>query len=199
MTDIKLFGKWDTAGITVSDAGLIKYISLKPVLVPRSEGRNSTTKFWKNKSSIVERLINKLQIPGHKGKKHKVSSGRCTGKSYKATSIVIKAFEIVERQTKENPLKIFVKAVENAAPREEITTIEYGGAKYPQAVDSAPQRRIDFALTQMSQGAYSKAFDTKKTVAEALADEIISAYKCDNGSQAISKKGEVERQADSSR
>lgn len=196
---IKLFGRWDTAGIVVSDAGLVKYINIKPIIVPRSEGRNSTKKFWKNKSSIVERLINKLQIPGHKGKKHKVTSGRCTGKSARGAGIVIKAFEIIEQSVKENPVKVFVKAVENSAPREEITTIEYGGAKYPQSVDCSPQRRIDIALRQISQGAYFKAFGSKKTVAQALADEIMAAYKNDNSSQAIAKKLEVERQADSSR
>lgn len=199
MAEIKLFNRWSTAGITVGDAGLTKYINFKPILVPRSEGRNSTTKFWKNKSSIVERLVNKLQVAGHKGKKHKVTSGRCTGKTYTATNIVIGAFEIVEKQTHENPVKVFVKAVENASPREEITTIEYGGAKYPQAVDCAPQRRIDVALRQMTEGAYSKAFGSKKTVEQALADEILGAYRNDTSSQAIAKKLEVERQADSSR
>lgn len=200
MAIIKLFNRWDTTGIVVTDPGLIKYLNLKPVIVPRSEGRNSTTKFHKNKAMIVERLINKLQIPGHKGKKHKVTSGRCTGKTATATKIVIQAFEMVENITKENPVKIFAKAVENASPREEITTIEYGGAKYPQAVDCAPQRRIDYALRQMAGGAYSKAFGSKKTVAQALADEIIGAYKGDSStSTAIAKKLEVERQADSSR
>lgn len=199
MMAVRLFGRWDTTGIVVLDAGLIKYINIKPIIVPRSGGRNSTTKFWKNKSTIVERLINKLQIPGHKGKKHKVTSGRCTGKSAKGAGIVIKAFEIIEQSTKENPVKVFVKAVENSAPREEITTIEYGGAKYPQSVDCSPQRRIDIALRQISEGAYFKAFGSKKTVAQALADEIIAAYKGDNSSQAIAKKLELERQADSSR
>ena len=199
MAEIKLFNKWSTVGITVTDAGLARYINFKPILVPRSEGRNSTTKFHKNKATIVERLVNKLQVAGHKGKKHKVSSGRLTGKTYKATTIVLDAFEIIERVTHENPLKVLIKAVENASPREEITTIEYGGAKYPQAVDCAPQRRIDVALRQMTQGAYSKAFDAKKTVHEALAEEIIAAYKNDQASQAVSKKLELERQADSSR
>lgn len=199
MAEIKLFNRWSTAGITVQDAGLVRYLNFKPVLVPRSEGRNSTTKFWKNKATIVERLINKLQVAGHKGKKHKVTSGRCSGKTYHATTIVIHALEIVEKVTHENPIKVFVKAVENASPREEITTIEYGGAKYPQSVDCAPQRRIDVALRQMTEGSYAKAFGAKKTVHEALAEEIIAAYRGDNASQAISKKLELERQADSSR
>ena len=39
----------------------------------------------------------------------------------------------------------------------------------------------------------------KKKIYEALAEEIVKAYKQDQASQAVSKKLEVERQADSSR
>jgi len=92
-----------------------------------------------------------------------------------------------------------VKAVENAAPREEIVTIEYGGARYPKAVECAPQRRIDVALRYFVQGAYQKAFNSKKNFRSILADQIIGAYNLSTTSLAISKKQEVERQADSSR
>ena len=70
---------------------------------------------------------------------------------------------INEKQTKENPIKIFAKALENAAQREEIITIEYGGARYPKAVECAPQRRVDLALRYMTQGAYQKSFNSKKS------------------------------------
>ena len=110
-----------------------------------------------------------------------------------------RTFEIVEKKTNLNPIQVFVKALENAAPREEITTIEYGGAKYPQAVDCAPQRRIDIALRQFIQGSYNKSFGNKIKIDEALANEIVNAYNIDQASQAISKKLELERQADSSR
>ena len=98
-----------------------------------------------------------------------------------------------------NPIEVFVKALENAAPREEITTIEYGGARYPQAVECSPMRRVDVALRQMVQGSYSRCFNKKIKIEDALADEIIKAYNTDQTSQAISKKLELERQADSSR
>ena len=106
---------------------------------------------------------------------------------------------IIEQKSKKNPIEVFVKALENAAPREEIVTIEYGGARYPKAVECAPQRRIDVTLRQFTQGSYQKAFNKRKAVEQALADEIIAAYQMSNNSQAISKKLELERQADSSR
>ena len=89
--------------------------------------------------------------------------------------------------------------MENAAPREEIITIEYGGARYPKPVECAPQRRIDRTLKFMTQGAYKNSFNKKKSAAQALADEIMAAYALDQKSVALSKKLEVERQCDSSR
>ncbi len=199
MVDFKLFNKWETKDIVLADLGLKAYVNFNSVIVPRSFGRNANQRFWKSKTHIVERLMNKLMIPGHKGKKHFRTSGHITGKTTSVYGAVKRSFEIIEQQTKQNPVQVFVRAIENAAPREEITAIEYGGARYPQAVDCAPQRRVDITLRQMAQGTYSKCFGKKIKLAEALADEIIKAFRLDQGSQAISKKLELERQAGSSR
>jgi small subunit ribosomal protein S7 len=196
---ILLFNKWDTSDITVQDPGLKNFISLKPILVPKTGGKNIKIKFHKSKNHIVERLITKLMVVGHKGKKHKLTSGRNCGKGVKVYNLVIKAFNIIESKLNLNPVKVFVKAVENSAPREEITSIEYGGARYPQSVDCAPQRRIDIALRMMTQGAYHKSFRNKKGAEECLAEEIILAYNNDNKSIAVAKKLELERQAEASR
>ncbi|MBS3170381.1 30S ribosomal protein S7 [Candidatus Woesearchaeota archaeon] len=199
MNELKIFDRWDTNQIKVTDLGLQDYINLKQIVVPRTCGRNIGTQFWKSKTNIVERLINKLMIPGHKGKKHKISSGRCGGKAITTYLIVEKTFLIIERKTNKNPIEVFVKALENAAPREEITTIEYGGARYPKAVECAPQRRIDMALKLMVQGSYANSYGKKKSIEDALAEEIIKAYNMDQTSNAIGKKLEIERQSDASR
>ena len=140
-----------------------------------------------------------MMIPGHKGKKHKITSSHCTGKGQTVYQIVENAFKIIELKLKKNPVEVFVKALENASPREEITTIEYGGARYPKAVECAPQRRIDYALRLMAQGAYAKSFGKKVSIEVALADEIMKAYNEDQSSNAIGKKLELERQSDASR
>jgi small subunit ribosomal protein S7 len=195
---MKLFNKYDT-NIEVQDLGLRNYINLSPLIVVKTTGRYVKMRFWKSKYNIVERLMNKIMVPGHKSRKHKTTSGRCTGKAQKAYKIVLKTFQIIEEKTKKNPVEVFVRALENAAPREEITTIEYGGAKYPQAVECSPQRRIDLTLRQMIQGSYQRSFNNKKKFHEVLAEEIINAYGLNQQSQAISKKLELERQSDSSR
>ena len=195
---MKIFNRWES-NVNVADLGLKSYMNVSPILVPKTSGRNVKIRFHKSKNPIVERLINKLMVAGHRGKKHKISSGHNTGKSLRAYKNVMEAFEIVEKELKINPVEAFVKAVENSAPREEITSIEYGGARYPQAVDCSPQRRVDIVLRMMVQGCYVACFNKKKTVKRALADEIINAYKNDAASSAIAKKNELERQADSAR
>ena len=196
---MKLFNKYDTTGIQVNDPGLQRYVNLNPIIFPKTTGKFSNARFWKSKYNVVERLINKIMVTGHKGKKHKITSGHNTGKGVKAYNIVLKSFFIIEKKMNKNPIEVFVKALEHAAPREEITTIEYGGAKYPQAVEVAPQRRVDIALRYMTQGSYQKCFNKKIKIEEALADEIMKAYNIDQGSASIAKKLELERQADSSR
>ena len=199
MSELKVFNRWSTEGIKVDDPGIAPYVSLEPKIVPKTGARYAGNRFHKSKIFIVERLVNKLMVSGHKGKKHYRSSGHTTGKAQKAYDIVEKALRKVEARLKENPIKVFVKALENACQREEIITIEYGGARYPKAVECAPQRRIDIALRYMAQGAFHKAFNTKKPIEDFLADEIINAYQLNQSSNAIAKKLEVERQADSSR
>jgi len=193
------FNKWSVEGIKVLDAGLIRYVNLEPRFVPKTGARYAGKKFHKSRTFIVERLINKIMIPGHKAKKHLRSSGHNCGKSALAYKAVLDSFKIIEDRIKQNPIAVFVKALENAAPREEIVTIEYGGARYPKATDCAPQRRVDVALRYFVQGTYERCFNKKTSVEDALADEIISAFKLDVKSLAIAKKGEIERQADSSR
>ncbi len=197
--EIKTFGKWSTEGIKVNDAGLADFISVKPILVPKTGARYAKRRFYKSKIPIVERLINKLMIAGHKGKKHRITSYTLSGKAMQSYAIVKDAFSLIEEKTKSNPIETFVRAVENAAPREEIVSIEYGGARYPKAVDCAPQRRIDVALRYMVQGAYSKCFNSKRKASETLAEEIMDAASLKSSSNAITKKLEVERQADTSR
>ncbi|MBN1386215.1 30S ribosomal protein S7 [Candidatus Woesearchaeota archaeon] len=199
MDDIKIFNKWSTEGIVVGDMGLQRYVTLKPRIVPKTSGRHIGTMFRKSKLTIVERFINKIMIPGHKSKKHKLTSGTKTGKGNKAFQIALDSFRLIEQRLKKNPVEVLVGAVENASQREEIITIEYGGARYPKAVECSPQRRIDLALRLMTQGAFQKSFNSKKRIQECLADEIIWAYSSDAKSNAISKKLEVERQADGAR
>ncbi|MEM4638142.1 MAG: 30S ribosomal protein S7 [Candidatus Woesearchaeota archaeon] len=199
MDKILAFGKWDCSNIKVDDPGIAPYINTNPMIVNKTGARYAGQRFYKSKIFIVERLINKLMVPGHRAKKHKITSRHSTGKAMTNYKLVEEAFNLIEQRLKKNPIEVFVKALENASPREEVIAIEYGGARYPKAVECAPQRRVDLALRQMTQGAYQKTFNNKRDAADALATEIINAYQLSGQSAAISKKLELERQADAAR
>jgi len=115
MTELKLFNRWSYQGIEIKDPGIKPYINLRPVVIPKTYGRNSKHPFYRSKMNIVERLINKLMVPGHRGKKHLLTSGRCTGKTQTIIKLVKEVFERLENQTKKNPIEVLVTAIGNAA------------------------------------------------------------------------------------
>ena len=200
MVEIKLFDRWSSEGIEVKDPGLKRYISLPSLIVPRTGARYTGSRFHKSQIHIVERLINKLMVTGHRAKKHILTSSHHTGMGVQSANLVEEALTLVAEKTKQNPVEVLVRAIEKAAPREEIIAIEYGGARYPKAVEVAPQRRVDLVLRYMTQGAFQKSFGHKGGMARALAEEILASYNNDAAkSAALSKKTELERQADSSR
>jgi len=194
----KIFDLYDTQNVFVEDPGLKSVINLIPKLILKSHGRN-VQKLGQTKINVVERLINRISVAGHRGKKHKIEMGHSSGKYSKNAKIVLEAFKMIESKTKKNPVEVFLKAVEKAAPRDEITVIEYGGARYPQAVDVSPMRRVNLALRNIVHGASDRAFNKKKNITQGLAEEIILASEGNGESFAIKKKNEYEKQADSAR
>ncbi len=196
--NFKIFDLYDVSDVKIEDPALKKVINLNPKLILKTQGRENE-KFGQIKVNIIERLINLAGVPGHRGKKHKLIKSRSSGKYSKNVKIVLDTFKIIEAKKKENPVQVFVRAVETCSPRDEITVIEYGGARYPQAVDISPIRRVNLVLRNIIHGASDKAFGKKASISEALAREIILASEGNQESFAFSKKNEAEKQADSAR
>jgi len=194
----KVFDLYNMAEVQVVDEGLKNVINLEPKLVLKTQG-TKVQKFGKVKINIVERLMNRISVSGHRGKKHKVAKGDTTGKYSKNMNITLKTLKLIEKKTKKNPVQVLVHAIENCSPRDEITVIEYGGARYPQAVDVSPLRRVNLALRWITHGASDKSFNKKKNIVQGLAEEIIMASEKNGESFAIKKKNESEKQADSAR
>ncbi len=186
--NIKLFNQWTYQELTVVDPGIKAYISLRPVVTPHTGGRYAHQRFKKAEMPIVERLVNKLM---------KTKKG--TGRKERMIKAVRVAFDIIYLQTGKNPIQVLIDAIQNAAPREEVTRITYGGMAQLQSVDVAPMRRVDIALTNIVQGVYKKSFNNILTAEEILARELIDAADNKTSSSAISKMLEIERIALSAR
>jgi small subunit ribosomal protein S7 len=194
---IKLFNRWSFDDIAISDDSLRNYINLNPVIIPHSGGKHQKKGFWKTEHiSIVERFINRLLSPGLLGKRIKGRGASLTmGKKQKILKIMFNVFSIIENKTKENPIQVLVSAIENAAPREDTTRISLGGISYQQAVDIAPQRRVDQAIRIIVQGTVGQTYNNIRTIDEILAAEIILCSQNDAKSRAIKRKDELERMA----
>jgi len=185
---ILMFGRFDVTGVAVRDVGMARYMDISPVAVPHTGGRHTNKPFAKAKMSIVERLINGM-----------MRTEDFTGKKLKAYRAVENAFGLIQKKSGKNPLQAFVDALQNVAPREEVTRLQYGGISVPKAVDVAPARRVDLALRYICTGALEQSHKSKKPIEECLADEIIAASNNDMNSFSVSKKEEIERVAASAR
>ena len=197
-----LFGKYSFSDVVVSDASLADYIVLTPMKYPNTFGRRKNKSYYFSHVNVVERLMDKL-MRGGTGKKigGKVirTEGRLQGKKIKVMHIVEEAFDIVNKQTGKNPIQVLVDAIENAAPIEDTTRVRYGGINYNVAVDVSSLRRLNVALKNIALAAITGSFKNRKSIAEALANELILASTKSPESYAIKKRVDAERMARSAR
>ena len=183
-----LFGKYSFSGVVVPNPGLQRYINIEPVSIPHTGARHANRPFAKQHMNIVERLINGMMRTEHG-----------TGQKAKMYRVVEEAFDIIERRTKENPIQVYIDALCNSAPKEEVTRLRYGGINVPKAVDVSASRRLDIALRNICRGAVQSSHKSRKRLPQSLADELVLASKRDINSFAVGKKEEVERIAASAR
>lgn len=186
--DTLVFNKWDPSEVTISDRGLARYINLENRFTVHTGGRHANRWFGKSDLNLVERLVN-----------HLMRTEDYTGKKSKALRAVEDAFDLIHERTEGNPLQVLVDAIQNSAPREEVTRLRYGGVSVPKAVDTAPSRRVDWALRQLATGSISATYKNPKGIGECVAEELLKASRGDQTSYAVGKRDEVERVASSAR
>ena len=196
---VLLFNRWDFSGVEVEDPGLKVYINLKPVVLPKTSGKYGTASIHKPKMNIIERLINKMFVPGHRGKKHKLTSGHVVGNYQKVAKSIKEAFEIIEKKTNSNPIQVLVTAIENGALYEEIMGYRLGGTIARKAVVVSPQRRLDLSLRFISQNIFSKTFKNRKTLGQVIANELIEIANNDQRNNVIRERHRIEREAEGAR
>ncbi len=191
-----LFEKYDVKGLAADDPSLVAYIKLSKRSYPNIFGRRKYHAYYLSHVDIVERLISKI-MRGGTGRKisGKVirRKGALQGKKLKVTHILEEAFDLIQKKTNKNPVQVLLEAVQNAAPIEDTTRVRYGGISYNVAVGISSQRRLDVALRNVALAGLMSSFKNKKTLAEALANEIILASANSPDSYAVKKRVEVER------
>ena len=116
------------------------------------------------------------------------------GKKSVAERIVYDALEAVAVKAKEDPIKVFRKAVENTAPLLEVRSRRVGGATYQVPVEVKESRRIALSIRWMIQYAKERS---GRSMVEKLTGEILDAF--NNAGGAIKKKEDVHRMAEANK
>ncbi|MFH1582389.1 MAG: 30S ribosomal protein S7 [bacterium] len=116
------------------------------------------------------------------------------GKKSVARKIVYDALNIIKEKTKKDPLEIFEKALENAAPFLEVKPKRVGGATYQVPREVKGDRRIALSMRWIIKAAKSKK---GKPMREKLAEELISTF--NNEGSAVKKKEDMHRMAEANR
>jgi small subunit ribosomal protein S7 len=116
------------------------------------------------------------------------------GKKHVAEKIVYGAFDVINNRTREDPVLVFKRAVDNAKPVVEVKSRRVGGSTYQVPVEVRSERQTALALRWLIEHASSRA---GKSMDEKLANELIEASH--NRGGAIKKKEDVHRMAEANK
>ncbi|HRI07610.1 MAG TPA: 30S ribosomal protein S7 [Nannocystaceae bacterium] len=116
------------------------------------------------------------------------------GKKSIAEKIVFGAFDIISERTKDDPVKVFEKALANVRPRLEVRSRRVGGSNYQVPVEVRPERSQALAYRWLI--GFSRA-RPEKSMAERLANEMLDAAQ--NRGGAVKKREDIHKMAEANR
>ena len=130
-------------------------------------------------SKVVTKLINTIMQDGKKGT---------------AQTILYDAFDIIKKETKEEPLDVYNKALENIKPALEVKSRRVGGSNYQVPIEVSPARSQALAIRWLVKYARERG---GKGMAENLASELIDASNGTGG--AVKKREDTHRMAEANK
>ena len=116
------------------------------------------------------------------------------GKKAVAEDIVYGAFATIEERTREEPIRVFQRALENTQPMVEVKSRRVGGANYQVPVEVRNERRMSLAMRWLVQYARERS---GKSMRDKLANELIEASH--NRGNAVKKRDDVHRMAEANK
>ena len=130
-------------------------------------------------SELATRFINKIMERGKKSLSERV---------------FYRAMQLVEDKTKEDPMKILKRALDNVKPSLETKSRRVGGSTYQVPIEVTQYRRTSLGIRWMVNYAKDRG---EKTMAERFANEVMDASS--NRGTAVKKKEDVHRMADANK
>jgi small subunit ribosomal protein S7 len=116
------------------------------------------------------------------------------GRKTTAEKIVYGAFDVVHERTREDPVQVFHKAIENCKPQVEVKSRRVGGSTYQVPVEVRSERQVALAMRWLIAHARKRA---GKSMRDKLANELIEAAHARGG--AVKKREDVHRMAEANR
>ncbi len=116
------------------------------------------------------------------------------GKKAVAEGIVYGAFDTILGRTKEDPLGVFRRALDNTKPLVEVKSRRVGGSTYQVPVEVRTERQVALAIRWLIEHSRKRA---GKSMDEKLANELIEASH--NRGGAIKKREDVHRMAEANK
>ncbi len=134
---------------------------------------------FKHNSVLVSRFVNKLNFQG---------------KRSRAEHVIYGAMSYLHEKTKEDPVALLTKAIENVRPLLEVRPRRVGGATYQVPNEVRPMRSSTLAMRWIIDAARER---TGKPMAEKLGEELLLATRKEG--TAFKKREDTHKMADANR
>lgn len=133
-------------------------------------------------SKLVTRFINKVMFDGKKAV---------------AQKLIYQAMDVIKEQTKQDPLTVFEKAIQNVSPKMEVRPRRVGGASYQVPTEVRGDRKEALSIRWIIAGAEARPSKQFHGFDKKLAAELIDAS--NNTGFAIKKKEDIQKSANANR
>ncbi len=130
-------------------------------------------------STVVTKFINRMMLDGKKSV---------------STSALYGAMDIIGSKGNDNPLEVFLKALENVKPMVEVKSRRVGGSTYQVPVEIREKRRDALSMRWIIQAARSR---NGRSMSEKLAAEFLDAF--NSTGSAFKKKEDTHRMAEANK
>lgn len=119
------------------------------------------------------------------------------GKKNLAQKLVYRALERIKKETDQDPLKVFQKAVENVKPGMEVRPRRVGGAAYQVPIPVKGDRKESLAIRWLVLAARARSNRDYHAFDQKLAAELLEASEGEGG--AVKKKVDIHRMAEANK
>ena len=116
------------------------------------------------------------------------------GKKSVAEHILYGALAMIEKKTKQEPLKLFHEAMDNVKPTLEVRSRRVGGATYQVPVEVRTERRQALAIRWIIDAARKRG---EHTMEDRLSNELLDAV--NNRGSAVKKREDTHRMAEANK